>query len=258
LKHYETSSQHNLPRKPDEIYPYIISTDDSSKAVDEILWQRDEQEHFNIVSTASRVLSPAEQSYTICEQELLAIVYALDKFRLYIYESKITLCTESKALCFVKSCAVTSNSVARWLIAIEEYDIEIEHVKGTESNLVDVFTRHPAGLSTSDIQNLSKPNSILVSKIDLEIDRTVSTGLKNLAAKEDTDHKISNIKEMMAVYASDNKRRMEGDVLFRKDETGAIIWKPELPECLERPFIKYVHTSVGHLGVNKCIQEIKY
>jgi hypothetical protein len=157
----------------------------------------------------------------------------------------------------LQSCAVTSNSVARWLIAIEEYDIEIRHVKGTENNLVDVLSRNPAGLGTSDIENLSKPNGILVSKTDLEIDRTESTAVKNLAAKQDTDPKIRNIKERMAV-ASDDKRRLEGDVFFSKDDTGTIIWKPELPECLERPVVKYVHTSVGHLGVNKCIQEINH
>ena len=39
----------------------------------------------NIVSNASRVLTPAEQRYTTGELELMAIVYALRKFRVYIY-----------------------------------------------------------------------------------------------------------------------------------------------------------------------------
>jgi hypothetical protein len=34
------------------------------------------------VSTASRVLTPKEKGYTTCKQELLAIVFVLEKFRI--------------------------------------------------------------------------------------------------------------------------------------------------------------------------------
>jgi hypothetical protein len=56
---------------------------------------------FNIVSTASRVLNQTEQRYTTCEKELLAIIYALQRFRMYIYGRKITLFTENKAHTFL-------------------------------------------------------------------------------------------------------------------------------------------------------------
>ena len=38
--------------------------------------QRDKEGRSNIVSTVSRVLTPAEQKYTTCELKLLAIVNA--------------------------------------------------------------------------------------------------------------------------------------------------------------------------------------
>jgi hypothetical protein len=61
---------------------YLINTDASGKAIGAVLWQTDRNGEKNIVSTASRVLTSAERNYSVAEQELLAIVYALDKFRI--------------------------------------------------------------------------------------------------------------------------------------------------------------------------------
>jgi hypothetical protein len=57
-----------------------------------------------VISTASRALSAVEQRYSICELELLAIVYALRKFRLYVVGHPVTLNTDNKALSFLKRC----------------------------------------------------------------------------------------------------------------------------------------------------------
>ena len=74
---------------PDDNLPYIIHTDASGKAVATVLMQTQENGETGIVSTASRVLTLAERRYSTCEQELLAIVYALQKFRIYIFGHKI-------------------------------------------------------------------------------------------------------------------------------------------------------------------------
>ena len=75
--------------QPDERLPYIIHTDASSKAIGAVLLQRDSEGNVNIVSTASRVMNSAEKRHTTCEQELLAVVYALGKFRVHVYGNKI-------------------------------------------------------------------------------------------------------------------------------------------------------------------------
>ena len=77
--------------QPDDSQDYTINTDASAKAIGAVLKQKDKEGRTNIVSTASRALTPAERKYTTCEQELLAIVYALRKFRVSIYGHKITL-----------------------------------------------------------------------------------------------------------------------------------------------------------------------
>ena len=74
--------------QPDERLPYIIHTDSSSKVIGAVLLQRDSEGNVNIVSTASRVMNSAEKRYTTCEQELLAVVYALERFRVHVHGKK--------------------------------------------------------------------------------------------------------------------------------------------------------------------------
>jgi hypothetical protein len=95
--------------QPDDSQDYTINTDASAKAIGAVLMQRDNEGRTNIVSTASRTLMP-------CEQELLAVVYALRKFKVYIYGHKITLNTDHKALTFLKKCVVSSTRVALWML----------------------------------------------------------------------------------------------------------------------------------------------
>jgi hypothetical protein len=80
--------------------PYVIYSDVSCYAISRVLMQVDKDGCTSIISTASRVLTPAERKYTTCERELLAIVYALQKFRIYIYGYKVNLNTNNQALSF--------------------------------------------------------------------------------------------------------------------------------------------------------------
>jgi hypothetical protein len=83
---------------PDVTLPYSIDTDASNKAIGAVLKQTGRDNETLIVSTASRVLTPADISYSVAEKELLAIVYALEKFRVYIYGHSVTLNTDNKEL----------------------------------------------------------------------------------------------------------------------------------------------------------------
>jgi hypothetical protein len=85
---------------PNDELPYSIYTDASKFTIGAPFTQTDENGETYIVSTASRVLTVTEQKYSTCEQELLAIVYALNKFRIDVFGHKILLRTDSKALSF--------------------------------------------------------------------------------------------------------------------------------------------------------------
>jgi hypothetical protein len=110
---------------PDEEKSWTINTDASGRAVGSTLIQLGENGKFNIISTASRVLKPAEQRYTTCGRELLATVYALQRFKIYTYGCQVTLFTDKHAITFLQKCVITPNRVARWMVETQQFDLEI-------------------------------------------------------------------------------------------------------------------------------------
>jgi hypothetical protein len=174
--------------------PYSIYTDASKFAIGALLMQTDENGETYIVSTASRVLTATERKYSTCKQELLAIFYAL-KFRIYVFGHKILLRTDNKALSFLQKCTMTSNRIARWVLQLQEYDIEISHISGTQNYLADMISRNPAVLTPEQIKHLTRPRDIMVATIKLNVDSQVKKELKELAAFQDKYPYIKTLKD---------------------------------------------------------------
>jgi hypothetical protein len=187
---------------PDEQKGWIINSDASSRAIGSVLLQERDDGGFNIVSTASRVLNQTEQRYTTCEKELLAVVYALQRSRIYIYGRKVTLFTDNKALSFSHRCVITSNRVARWMVQIQEYDLEIRYIREVQNHLADILSRNPNGMTDEQIRNLTRPDQVMIHHIQVYKNKNFKKGLKALAELQDTDEKLAAIKKSykMPVY----------------------------------------------------------
>jgi hypothetical protein len=244
---------------PDENLPYTIYTDASGRALAAVLMQTDRNGETRIVSTASRVLKPTEQRYSVTEQELLAIVYALGKFRIYVYGHEIQLHSDNKAPSFLGKCSLTSNRVARWVMMLEEFNLNIKHISGAKHFLADTLSRHTAGLSEKEIKELTQPREIVVAAVNLNIDSSVCSQLKNLAMYQARDPKIC---ELIAALREQRLRRdrfmMPKDILHTKDNNNYPYWRPVLPTELEEQVISFVHTALGHLGTEKCMSQIAH
>jgi hypothetical protein len=62
---------------PTEGKSYELYTDASKVGISAILCQRNDDDKILVISTASRVITAIEQRYSICELELLVIVYVI-------------------------------------------------------------------------------------------------------------------------------------------------------------------------------------
>ena len=71
--------------------------DASDFAIEVVLGQREDWKPY-VVYYVSNTLNEAQRNYTTMEKELLAIVYALDKFRVYLVGSIIIIYTDHSAL----------------------------------------------------------------------------------------------------------------------------------------------------------------
>ena len=65
--------------KPDWSLPFEIMCDASDYAVGAVLGQRKDK-HFQPIHYASKTMNEAQENYTTTEKELLAVIFAFDKF----------------------------------------------------------------------------------------------------------------------------------------------------------------------------------
>jgi len=152
--------------------------------------------------------------YRICELELMAIVYALRKFRIYIYGHKVTLNTNKIPIFFLKKCVVIPNGVARWMLEIEQWELEIQHIKGIDNTSADILSRNPPHCNTTNTTNLRQRYQILVYSIHLNIDNSVKRELKNLAILQNTDPWLQGITVGLTAHSTRGRKyTVNNDVL---------------------------------------------
>ena len=77
--------------------PFELMCDASDYALGAVLAQVEEKKS-HVIAYASRTLDAAQVNYTTTEKEMLAIVFALDKFRSYLLGSKVIIYTDHSAL----------------------------------------------------------------------------------------------------------------------------------------------------------------
>ena len=82
---------------PDWNLDFEIMADASDQAMGAVLGQR-HNKVFHPIYFISKLLNEAQQNYTTTEKELLAVVYAMDKFRAYILGYKVVCHTDHAAI----------------------------------------------------------------------------------------------------------------------------------------------------------------
>ncbi len=124
---------------PDFSKPFEVCTDASKDGVGAVLRQEG-----RLVAYESARFSPAERNYTIGEQELLAVVHALMKWRVYLEGSKhpIMLKTDHQPLTYLPTKGVLGGRQVRWAEYLARFDIEWQHIAG-HKNIADVLSRKP-------------------------------------------------------------------------------------------------------------------
>ncbi|GJY95137.1 reverse transcriptase domain-containing protein [Tanacetum coccineum] len=121
---------------PDWDLPFEIMCDASDFAVGAVLGQR-KTKHFQPIHYASKTMTDAQAHYTTTEKELLAVVYAFEKFRPYLVLSKTIVYTDHSALKYLLAKQDAKPRLLRWILLLQEFDVIIRDKKGAENLAAD-------------------------------------------------------------------------------------------------------------------------
>ena len=77
----------------------------------------------NVIHYASKTLDSAQKNYATTEKEFLAVVFACDKFRLYIVDSKVIIHTDHAAINYLMQKKDAKPRLIRCVLLLQEFDL---------------------------------------------------------------------------------------------------------------------------------------
>ncbi|GKC65916.1 reverse transcriptase domain-containing protein [Tanacetum coccineum] len=137
--------------KPYWSLPFEIMCDASDYAVGAVLGKRRDT-HFQLIRYASKTMNEAQENYTTTEKELLAVVFAFDKFRQYLVLSKMIVFKDHYTIRYLFTKQDAKPRLIRWILLLQEFDIKIHDKKGAEN----LATDHLSRLENPELGKLAK------------------------------------------------------------------------------------------------------
>ncbi|RVW68993.1 Transposon Tf2-2 polyprotein [Vitis vinifera] len=114
--------------------------DASNFAIGAVLGQKEDGKPY-VISYARKTLNEAQRNYTTTEKELLAVVFALDKFHAYLVGSFIVVFTDHLAFKYLLTKQDAKARMIRWILLLQEFNLQIKDKKGVENVVADHLLR---------------------------------------------------------------------------------------------------------------------
>jgi hypothetical protein len=114
--------------------------DASDYAVGPVLGQTKDKKH-HAIAYVSKTLTGAQLNYATTEKELLAVVFAVDKFRSYLVGAKVIVYTDHAALKYLLTKKDAKPRLIRWILLLQEFDFKIKDKNGVQNLVADHLSR---------------------------------------------------------------------------------------------------------------------
>lgn len=135
----------------------ILDCDFQGRTLGVVLSQHHEGERTErVIAYGSRTLTRAELRYTATEGELMALLYGLHTFRVYLKNGpRFLVRTDHWALMWIRKLQPTSGRLARWLYTLDQdYQFDVVHRPGRFHKVPDGLSRAPASHLDTRIEAL--------------------------------------------------------------------------------------------------------
>ena len=130
-------------KSPDYEKPFKLIIDSSDVGTGSVLVQEAPDGLDHPVSYFSKKFLKYQKNYSVVEKETLGLVLALEHFDVYLGSTpfKIKVYTDHNPLTFLKTMKNKNQRLVRWSLALQEYNLEIQHIPGSENVVADALSR---------------------------------------------------------------------------------------------------------------------
>lgn len=207
-----------------------LHCDASSIGYGAILMQKKKDGKMHPVFYFSKRTTTAESKYHSFELETLAIVNALQRFRIYLQGIKFKIVTDCNSLALTLNKKELNPRIARWALELQNFDYVLEHRSGQRMQHVDA---------------LSRCTNILVIE--------TNTFEENLVIGQGRDAELNKIREKLE-KTEHNLYEMRNGVVYRKKRGGSLLFF--VPTDMQKHVIYKYHDEMGHVGTDKVTELI--
>lgn len=235
---------------PDYAKPFFLRCDASTEGVGGVLFQLDDNGHERPISYVSQKLRGAQRNYSVSEQECLAALVCVKKFRPYVEGHDFTIITDHANLKWLMSQKDLSGRLARWSLKLQGYNFKIVHQKGADNVVPDTLSR----IYCDSISELSRSIDKMVNAIDLSCANFQDPEYVEVVSQiHDTPNSYPNL------AVKDGKIYIRIEPKNHVPLTDIPLWKLWLPSSLVPKILDDEHSAptAAHGGIKKTIERIR-
>lgn len=202
---------------------------------------------------ASRSLTDAEKRYANIERELLAVVFACEKFHMYVYRKQFTVESDHKPLemIYLKNLVAAPARLQRLLLRLQGYQMRITYKPGKEMLLADAMSR---------LNPLPSRETVAINGINMSFSYFSNGKLTELKQTTNEDQEMTALREQIINGWPEKQRSLPQPLRqywsYRDEltvEEGGVIMKGQrilIPKQCRKDILTKLHDA--HQGIVKC------
>ena len=236
--------------QPRSHLPFQVHCDASGVGLGAVLMQTIEGDE-RVIAFASRALQGAELRYSTSEQECLAVVWAVEKWRHFLEGETFDVFTDHSALAWAFNCPKTTSRLTRWTLRLQAFSFRVHYKKGCCNVVPDALSRAPLPPQEGSV-------CVAVARARWS---DLPSSLQDVEEAQQADALCQELCQTVGQPTPGRiHHQLQQGVLYRgvPSKYGGFNYQVVVPAVLAPEFLSYFHDSPfgGHLGRMKTLLKI--